>query len=1219
MTASEPQAEHERFGALFNLMATIEVPTARPNFSRRDEALGLTLLSLALRLKHVIRVTEALTLTNTDHLSRTVSVDVDLQNLTLHQRKVVAAHDLGPGSDPRHEEGVLRPARGLWVPIARHSREDLAPVVVRDGSGDAVPRLTQIAATSAVVAGVTRLFRSQAQSLARLEPTSDNNTRVYVGDSSVAVNNEEDHQARWLVELAIEQLIEHGRNTERKEYDERDLEDPVRAQAAAYLRLMPQDQARHFSDLLRAASREYFLTVMLPAADPRQFLTYEAPLIPAVRSLTGRRRAWRSVLPVSTEFTVNYFTQVPRSVGSYHVTIDVPEEIDVRRFILSSNADKPAIDDLTGRIETAAAHAKGRSSQSRALEVERRELEATLGTLARRRLIDVDAFNYYLRNRKLAERVPKWIDKKIRSLRSSPSASSLTRLAELHGAKAERSRGWSARPLLKPDELADAGALLADAQLGLDVSTDNDPRENGAHAQWRPIPLGFGHVSVEPVEARIYIAMADEPPALVESVARMLGALLLVVVGIKTVALDHPAKWFDPLSLGQADAAVAVLLIVPGLLLGRLDIHSTHSVLARLRRFPLLVAYLSVITTTFLAIFVAAQNDVNLGAPDGTAVNATQHARLSSAFTLSAALLSALLVLCLVERLVRWARRRVRVPRSPTIPTWLRYEYAPLMSTRGTYRPLRSTLSPDVYFDAIRPVPNTTRTADREYEERRASWDSDPTGQGPNVTEGPALLAELAARAVFKDYKAAWLEVMHGRAAPPGDLSEDSDDLFYLTFAGTVCQVTSGYRKQYQEPSSGSMIRLEHQDAPQDEKHVLQVWHSTSPVPPAVIRPAAFDLDLLVDFSHLDSAERSAQMMAFLSEALEYADGKVLPTLVMTPAASTAADPATHGRDQQAVARTLRLTFSIPQDQHATRLGLEINLAELAARANVGLWRASRRPGAGQGDWQQVRAAAQPSTTLDRGPEAVVLVPITFLGTRGPESASSFRLLVDALRAGSAPVRSLTATVVGQHALVHLVLEGDVRTSRSHQEPSDGMDASAAFSELERRKLVAPIEGKALESIQFSACIGVPVEISGTGDDLNQGGPSPQPHPLDSWALGRRSLWIDWEIPVRSHAGRALATNVIEQCSKIGPTEILYWRVHRTPDDRVRGRAKLGVQTDHRSDAAGGPGQSLGERAKTIQSELARLMIDETPNLDGHTIYLHVVWSEPWLVRRRGV
>jgi hypothetical protein len=80
-------------------MDATDIPTARPNFARQDEAFGLALLSLALRLNHVTRVTESLKLINTDHLSRVVNLDIDLRNLTTQQREVLKVHEHASHAD----------------------------------------------------------------------------------------------------------------------------------------------------------------------------------------------------------------------------------------------------------------------------------------------------------------------------------------------------------------------------------------------------------------------------------------------------------------------------------------------------------------------------------------------------------------------------------------------------------------------------------------------------------------------------------------------------------------------------------------------------------------------------------------------------------------------------------------------------------------------------------------------------------------------------------------------------------------------------------------------------------------------------------------------------------------------------------------------------------------------------------------------------------------
>ncbi len=269
-------------------------------------------------------------------------------------------------------------------------------------------------------------------------------------------------------------------------------EDPVRDIARDFLLNMKVHQARHYAELLKAASREYFLIVMLRADESHQFLTYEAPLIPAVRSSTARRRAWKALLPFSTEFTVDYVTQIPRSVGSYHVTVDVPEEIDIRRFILSSDAEELAVEDLARRIEAVTDPKLNSTLAPSVVAAERAEVEAMLGVLGQRRHLDVEGFDYYLQNRDLPQH--RAGDQTHRN--DEEDAPGIADLRRRQGVRADLPGG---RPE-DPAALAKVGRWIQSAQLGLDVSTDNDPRENGAHAQWRPIPLGFGHPGVEPVE-----------------------------------------------------------------------------------------------------------------------------------------------------------------------------------------------------------------------------------------------------------------------------------------------------------------------------------------------------------------------------------------------------------------------------------------------------------------------------------------------------------------------------------------------------------------------------------------------------------------------------------------------------------------------------------------------------------------------------------------------
>jgi hypothetical protein len=1172
-------SDNRRFDALFETMDATDIPTARPNFARQDEAFGLALLSLALKLNHVTRVTESLRLINTDHLSRVVNLDLDLRNLTTQQREVLKAHEHASHTDDELGNLQARRAPMLWVPVSRHSREDLAPVIVRDAEATAVPRLTQTAVTKAVIAGVTWLFRAQLKAV--------------LGEDGAALSAEEfdvptyyqDQRARWLIEEAIAHLVEHGSHGKPSHRNRlRPGTDPTRHRAESYVTQLAEHTTKHLGDLLNAVSREYFLIVMLPAGQSHQILTYEAPLIPAVRSTTARRRAWRSLMPVSTEFTVSYVTQLPRSVGSYHVTIDVPEEIDVRRFILSSNADQPAVEDLANRIDAVVDAATRAGDHSKVIEAEQKEIESAIGVLGQRRRLDLQGFDYYLQNREL---------KGSRKWSRSRAAWSITRWAELLGVHAEESRKTKAELQLSqpdlqlaPPDLPALARRLRDHHLGYDVSTDNDPRENGAHAQWRPVPLGFGYPTIEPVEARVYLAMADEPPALVEGVVWMLAALLIVVLGLNLIASGlEPKEQF-----AEADAIVAVLLIVPGILLRRLDIPSTHSVLGRLRRFPRMVAYLSVGITTALAMIVAIQGKERI-----------------SAFTAGAILLVILLLLCFVEVFARSVRRRVLVPASDTIPSWLREQFASASNALriGPRVPGRGPRihPPDVYFDAIRPVPNTTKVASREYEakaaRRRYRSETGPT----NATEGPALLAEVGARAVAGNNSYTWVKIGHGHGTKQLPWSPGRgfvvEELLFSAFRGVASQVASGYIKAGEVPEDDPTRPVGKRQQSAVATGIVQ-WEDMTQLEPLAFRPNTHDVDFLVEFPGVSAVE-PRRMLEFLQKALAAAAQiPVWPTLVLSPAATAAMDEAGQAMRSKASGPTLRLTFTMPHGDHKNRLELELKMVKIAAAGNVILSRASRRPGAGQGDWQRLHTPNQVSARSRIGRSPGQLIPMTFAGRSGVDGLTSFERLTKALYDTEARVVSLTASSVSQHGVVQIVVEA---SAADHVPAHDRrLPADSAFAFLREIGALGKTDQTLpdLNGIAFQTYVG-PAEgqsnLYRTGDE-------------------RRALWVDWELPARAVDIRALADLIVTACQDhIGESEIVYWRMIRTPDDHIQGRAKLAVSPE----AEGSSASDLGNLAKQAQTSMVAVLQRKFAGLPQQEIFLHVVWSEPWLVRRRGV
>jgi hypothetical protein len=246
---------------------------------------------------------------------------------------------------------------------------------------------------------------------------------------------------------------------------------------------------------------------------------------------------------------------------------------------------------------------------------------------------------------------------------------------------------------LGPETLNQWADALTASQVYSDIYVDNDPRENAGHAHWQRRPFGTDHQSVEPVSATVYMALVDDPPSLASNVSKLLLAVLLLVVGFGMVLqpqLFQHIPLLGPIGekvgistdggpISSADAIVTMLLLVPGLMLSRLDIPSNKSVLGRLRIFPRYVAYTTVFVAGGLALTVASARSDHLAVP----------------FVVAMAALLMLAVLVLVDGVTKAVKRRGRVPRSHVSPTWLISEIKRKPGRRKRCAANFSTIGPD--------------------------------------------------------------------------------------------------------------------------------------------------------------------------------------------------------------------------------------------------------------------------------------------------------------------------------------------------------------------------------------------------------------------------------------------------------------------------------------------------------------------------------------------
>jgi hypothetical protein len=623
------------------------IPTSPPPYNGPQEALGLNLLALALRLEHVDRMSEALTLADSTHMTRSVSIDVNLTVLTPDQRQALR-------SDPN---GSKEP-NAVWLPVARQARTDQAPVLVRDAAGAVMPRATHQETARALIHGMSKAFRMFLDADPR---AADPNETLY------GIRNDL-HRSRWLIQATIANLIDNGghhpelpadhvkRNRATDSESIRDRADQ------ALVQLFPPDSA--FLRLLDIASSEYLLVTEVPTANPQVFLHYDAPVMPARANGVRRRTKVWGIVP-EHEFTVRYQTVIPRAMNSYHVTIEVPSGIQVRRFFLTSDVDGPALRSLVNDIRAVADEYDDLNAVSpKLLEQELQSIASRLAEFGRRRHRDLDSFKSYVAEcyTIFTPRKPVFPAKPVNDL----PVTWLAGFAQKYEADHYRKL---ADGVFTADVLRSLANQLESSDMDQDLYVDNDPRDNAGHAHWRRRPFGADPQSVEPVEANVYISLADEPP-LASNVSKLLLAVTLLVLGLATVLQPQLFAGIPVLgSLGaqltptvnqdgpfpSADAIVTVLLLVPGLLLARLDIPSHRSVSGRLRLFPRYVAYAAMTVAAVLALCVASVHADGLGGP----------------FMVAIVALGLLILLLVADTVTKSVKRRNLVPINAVSPGWL--------------------------------------------------------------------------------------------------------------------------------------------------------------------------------------------------------------------------------------------------------------------------------------------------------------------------------------------------------------------------------------------------------------------------------------------------------------------------------------------------------------------------------------------------------------------
>ena len=649
------------------------IPAAPLGGNRWLELLGLSLFDLTLNQQHVSRMSERLSLIDATHLTRRVSLEIDMSTLSPARRAVLAKDPLSGGE-----------RRQLWVPLARHPREAAGLVRVTDGDGHALHTMSARQVENAMSLGLRRAFNVYLE--APQDTEEDTELAALVRDTL--------HRSRWLIEATIASVVANGMG------DHRDSSLPVlarettdagaiRGRAEAVVRAIFRENGS-FPRMLDIVSREHLLVVEFPADQLEATVQYDVR--GALETSTRRRTRFRR------EFTVSYRTVIPRAVDTYDVTVEMPEGIQIRRFFLATGGDRAEVRSLAEDMRAVAdRYERLEETSQKLLQLELHGIASRLAELGRRRRRDLRAYQDYIEScyaifttRKPRFRTPEVATADPENVLPVRQAvvSELARFADLyeadllrhlsHGALGQKTlRAWA-------DELESAA-------LDMSLDFDTDSREHVGHARWQRQPGERG--PAETVDADLYMSLVDDPISVSSAVSKLVLAVLLLITGFVVLLQPHVLDGLPLVgdlasripvgvapedagrTISTADAVVTVLLLVPALLITRVQLPP-RSVLGRLLIWPRFVAFASVVTAVVLAVCVALLPANALWEP----------------FVAVLVTLGLLFTLITGDLVIKRLLRRNRVPSYHVVPAWLHRE-DPIWPRRRLRKPVANFCS----------------------------------------------------------------------------------------------------------------------------------------------------------------------------------------------------------------------------------------------------------------------------------------------------------------------------------------------------------------------------------------------------------------------------------------------------------------------------------------------------------------------------------------------
>lgn len=570
--------------ALKQAIRTVPVPGAPPPLSREAAAVGLAFLDMALRQNHIRRLTERLSLVEHGLASRTTEVDVRLSLLNHSQRAASRLFQQLSSRSARSREEEQTASPTIWVPVTRISRLSVSPVDVVDAAGVKLPRLTQYETSRLLASGLYRLLAGTLSSQPETRRDSSLSQLLYHQD-----------QARWLIQAALIALLTERSRPLTTDGDDRggfhdDHDDqPCRALALSVLRDYDQ-QLLPYANLLNVAVNDYLLVAALDLTKDDHLLSYDAPVHTRVeRSADLAVRRGSS----PARYRVRYVARIPASLRSYHIVAETEPGVHIEAMSMVTNADEATAQDLARDLRALAQRRRryrpGTSAETRLLELELQSALGRLSELVRTRRWDANQAGLELPDS---------------ALRKSRELARLY-LADQGLANGHRDRAsLLSNPALTADDLERAAQEVEEHQAGSDFSVENDPASSRAHAYWRRSSSRTSRTDHTTVVCTVTLRDATGArPGSVMAYALVVAATVYLVGCLLDRSLWPYDGSGDP--PGNADAVVAVLLLVPGFLYTRLDLPMPHTILGQLRRTSRWLAHLSIGSAVLAAAAVA--------------------------------------------------------------------------------------------------------------------------------------------------------------------------------------------------------------------------------------------------------------------------------------------------------------------------------------------------------------------------------------------------------------------------------------------------------------------------------------------------------------------------------------------------------------------------------------------------------------------------------------